>query len=69
MATKHRLSASKVFIFNDQVNYTYGFILAAGNMIGAFLGAKVAVKWGPKFVRYLLLVTVIVAAAKLLNIF
>ncbi|MGC9341639.1 MAG: sulfite exporter TauE/SafE family protein [Bacteroidales bacterium] len=61
--------ALAVFIYNDQVNYTYGFILAAGNMIGAFLGAKVAVKWGPKFVRYLLLVTVIVAAAKLLGIF
>lgn len=61
--------ALAVFIYNDQVNYTYGFILAAGNMIGAFLGAKVAVKWGPEFVRYLLLVTVIVAAAKLLGIF
>lgn len=61
--------ALAVFIFNDQVNYTYGFILAAGNMIGAFLGARVAVKWGPIFVRYLLLITVIVAAAKLLNIF
>ena len=58
-----------VFILNDQVNYTYGFVLAAGNMIGAFLGAKVAVKWGPKFVRYLLLITVIVASAKLLGIF
>jgi uncharacterized membrane protein YfcA len=61
--------ALAVFIFNDQVNYTYGLILAAGNMIGAFLGASVAVKWGPKFVRYLLLITVLVAAAKLLGIF
>lgn len=61
--------ALAVFIYNDQVNYSYGFILAAGNMIGAFLGARVAVKWGPKFVRYLLLITVIVAAAKLLGVF
>ncbi len=58
-----------VFILNDQVNYSFGFILAGGNMIGAFLGAKVAVRWGPKFVRYLLLATVIVAAAKMLGLF
>lgn len=61
--------ALAVFILNDQVNYAYGFILAVGNMIGAFLGARVAVKWGPKFVRYLLLATIIVAAAKMLGFF
>jgi uncharacterized membrane protein YfcA len=61
--------ALAVFIMNDQVNYTYGFILAVGNMTGAFLGARVAVKWGAKFVRYLLLVTIIVASAKLLGLF
>jgi len=61
--------ALAIFIINDQVNYTYGFILAAGNMVGAFLGARVAVKWGPKFVRYLLLCIIIVASAKLLGLF
>ncbi len=65
----YTIFALGVFIINDQVNYTYGFILAAGNMIGAFLGARVAVKWGPKFVRYLLLATIIVAAAKMLGLF
>lgn len=65
----YTIFALGVFILNDQVNYTYGFILAAGNMIGAFLGARVAVKWGPKFVRYLLLATIIVAAAKMLGLF
>jgi len=30
-----------VFIYNRQVDYKLGLILAAGNMIGAFLGAKI----------------------------
>jgi uncharacterized membrane protein YfcA len=38
-------------------------------MIGAFLGAKVAVKWGPKFVRYLLLATIVIASAKMFGFF
>ena len=65
----YTIFALGVFILNDQVNYTYGFILAAGNMIGAFLGAKVAVKWGPKFVRYLLLVIIIEKKKKMLGLF
>lgn len=60
--------ALAVFILNKQVNYSYGLILAAGNMMGAFAGARVAVKWGADFVRYLLLLTIIVAAVKLLGI-
>ena len=58
-----------VFIYNDQVNYLYGFILSIGNMLGAFIAARYAVQWGVKFVRYLLLITVFVASLKLLNVF
>lgn len=57
-----------IFIINDQVDYKFGLILAIGNMLGAYVGARFAVKWGPKFVRYLLLTTIIVAAVKLLGI-
>ncbi len=57
-----------VFIINDQVNFKFGLILAVGNMMGAFVGARFAVKWGPKFVRYLLLITIIVAAVKMLGL-
>lgn len=61
--------ALAVFIMNDQVNYIYGFILAAGNMVGAYIGARFAVKWGPKFVRYLLLIILVIAGVKLLGVF
>ena len=58
-----------VFIMNDQVNYKYGIILAVGNMMGAYVGSRVAVSWGPKFIRYVLMVTVVLAALELLGVY
>ena len=61
--------ALAVFMINDQVNYFVGIILALGNMIGAYFGAKYTVKWGVKFVRYVLLITILISSIKLLGVF
>ncbi len=58
-----------VFIINHQVNFILGFVLAIGSMLGAFIGTKVAISWGPKFVRYILLIAISVSAIKLLGLF
>ncbi len=58
-----------VFILNKQVDYTIGLTLAIGNMAGAWLGAKYAVKLGPKFIRYILIACLILATAKLWGLF
>jgi len=58
-----------VFMFNDQVNYKLGLILAAGNMIGAFLGAKYAVKVGARAVSYFVLVALALASLQLFGVF
>lgn len=63
------LIALAVFILNGQVHYLIGLILAAGNMIGAYFAAKYSVKWGPKVIRYFLLVILLLSSIKLLNIF
>jgi len=55
-----------VFIYNDQVNWAAGLILAVGNMIGALVASRFAVSWGPKFVRWILLVIVFAASIKLI---
>ncbi|MBN2681272.1 MAG: sulfite exporter TauE/SafE family protein [Bacteroidales bacterium] len=60
--------ALAMFIYYGQVNYEYGFILAGGNMIGAFIGTKVSVSWGPKFVRYVLLATLLFAGPAYLGV-
>lgn len=58
-----------VFIYNKQVNYTVGLVLAVGNMAGAFVAARYAVRLGARFVRYILLITLVVASAKMFGLF
>ncbi|MBN2595830.1 MAG: sulfite exporter TauE/SafE family protein [Marinifilaceae bacterium] len=58
-----------VFIMNGQIDYKIGFILAAGNMIGAYVAANFAVSLGAKFVRYILLLVIIFASFKFLGVY
>lgn len=58
-----------VFILNKQVDYTLGFVLAIGNMAGAWVGAKSAIEWGPKFIRYILIVALVLSSSKLFGLF
>ena len=43
-----------------------GLVLAVGNMLGALIGTKIAVKGGAKFIRYFVLVAILAAATKLI---
>ena len=52
-------------MYYHQVNYVLGLVLAVGNMTGAWLGTRVAVSWGPRFVRIILLLALFISAAKL----
>ena len=63
------ISALLVFVSNGQVNWQVGLILAIGNMLGAWVAAKVAVERGAVWVRRLLIIVVVVAAANLLGLF
>ncbi|MCH7658573.1 MAG: sulfite exporter TauE/SafE family protein [Bacteroidetes bacterium] len=65
----YTIFALTIFMINHQVNYEIGLVLAVGNMAGAFIAAKFAMNWGAKFVRYVLLVVVIISSAKLLGLF
>ena len=60
--------ALAVFVFNDQVNWTVGLILALGNMSGAWVAARMAVKRGAVFVRWLLIVVLVLSAGYLLGV-
>jgi uncharacterized membrane protein YfcA len=61
--------ALAVFVMNDQVAWAIGLILAVGNMLGAWVAARMAVKRGAVFVRWVLIAVVAVSAAKLLGVF
>ncbi len=60
--------ALAVFMFNGQVQWGIGLILAIGNMLGAWVASRMAVKRGAVFVRWLLIVVVAVSAAMLLGV-
>lgn len=60
--------ALAIFMYNNQVDYKLGLILAIGNMLGAFIATRFAVGWGPKFIRYILLIILFGASLELLGI-
>lgn len=64
----YTIPALFIFIYNKQVDYVLGFTLSIGNMAGAWLGAKTAIKWGPSFIRYVLIFGLLILAAKLFGV-
>jgi uncharacterized membrane protein YfcA len=57
-----------VFVLNGDVNYAYGLIHGAGNMVGAFLASHYAIGWGTKFLRWFMVVIVLVCLADVVGL-
>jgi uncharacterized membrane protein YfcA len=55
-----------IFFLHKDVNLWVGLVLAVGNMTGAWIGTKIAVKWGAVFIRYVVLVAILIASTKLI---
>ena len=60
--------ALAIFMYNGDIDYKLGLILAVGNMLGAFVASRFAVSWGASFVRWFLLVVIFLASLKLLGV-
>lgn len=58
-----------IFIFHRQADIVAGLILAAGNMVGAWLGANFTVKGGAKYVRYVLILALVIVILNLFGVF
>lgn len=58
-----------IFVFHKQVDVVAGLILAAGNMLGAWLGANFTVKGGAKYVRYVLILAMFIVILNLFGVF
>ena len=65
----YTIPAVTIFILTGNVKWSYGFILAAGNAVGAWWSAKIAVRKGEKVIRIVLLVAIFIMALKLLKVF
>ncbi len=58
--------ALTVFLLRGEIDIMAGLVLAIGNSVGAYIASNWAVSWGPVFVRYVLIVVIVLASIKLL---
>lgn len=63
------IPAILIFILTNNINWYYGLTLAAGNVFGGWWGAKLSVKKGEKFIKFVLIIAILIMAMKLLNIY
>lgn len=61
--------ALAVFVFNNQVNYEIGLISAIGNIFGGLLASRLAVNWGAGFIRWFLVLIILLFNAKVFGLF
>jgi uncharacterized protein len=54
-----------IFIYSGQIAWIAGFTMAAGNICGAWLGAKMTIEKGDRWIKAVLTVTVSAMAVKL----
>lgn len=57
-----------IFFMHGQVDIKLGLVLAFGNMSGAFVASKLAVRWGVKFMRFFLMAVLVFAILHLFGI-
>jgi len=57
-----------VFVMNNQINWTYGLIMTIGNVAGAFIASRMAVKKGAAFVRWVIILVIILTSAHLFGV-
>jgi len=57
-----------VFIIYGQVNYLYGLILSIGNVVGALIASRLAVKKGANFVRWVIVAVILLTIAQVFGI-
>jgi len=57
-----------VYVYHDLINYSMGFTLAIGTVIGALIASRIAVKKGAKFIRWFILVIIVFTSLHLFGV-
>jgi len=65
----YTIFALGVFVFNDAVNWKFGLIHAIGNIVGAYVASHMAVNKGVVFVKWVIIVVIILTSAQLLDLY
>ncbi len=65
----YTIPALLIFVYTDNINWGYGLLLASGNMLGAWWGAKFSVKGGEKVIKTILIIAISLMSLKLFGMF
>jgi hypothetical protein len=65
----YTIPALVIFTWSGHVNWFFGLSLALGNAVGAWWGARVAVRGGDRVIRIVLSLAIILMALKLFGVF
>ncbi len=57
-----------VFLINDQIDWLYGTVIAVGNIAGAIIASKMAVDKGAEFVRWVIIVVILITSASMFGL-
>ncbi|HEU5078683.1 MAG TPA: TSUP family transporter [Opitutaceae bacterium] len=68
MNATSNVTSLALFLANGSVNFGAGFVMGAGQLIGARLGSRLAVTRGARFVRPIFLLMAIAVSARLLYV-
>lgn len=69
MAFAFTIPSLLIFIMAGEIHYLNGLILAVGTSLGAWISSKMAIKRGEKFIKFFLVLSVILVSLKLLKVF
>lgn len=58
-----------IFIFTNNVKWSYALVLSAGNAFGGWWSAKFSVRKGEKVIRVVLLIAMLIMSLKLLRVY
>jgi len=65
----YTIPALIIFIITNNIYWTFGLSLAAGNATGGWWAAKFSVKKGDKLIRIILMIAIFIMSLKLLSVF
>lgn len=57
-----------VFLWYNQINWTYGLILAIGAVIGALVASRLAVSKGVEFVKWVIVIVILITSADMFGL-
>jgi uncharacterized membrane protein YfcA len=57
-----------VFLIHGQVNFYYGLVLSIGNVAGALIASRLAVKKGANFVRWVIVAVILLTIAQVFGL-